>query len=773
MRKIEKMPLVAIKNLIMFPNAALSFELERTESVEALEKLTEMHNTVFITAQKDNTLEVLDERQIFRTGTISSIKKIIRLPGNMVQVVAQGKKRGTITKFIKDELYIEVNVRTLAEVKILDHGDDNIEIEAMMQMAREDFEDYIHLHSKLLIDNFDYIHSLESPALISDAIISNLSVPVAIKQKFLEEVDPLERLKAVIALLHRESEVLSMKKDISMQVKKNVDKHQKEYYLREHLKVIQEELGEKDNMIADIEAYKERMSKVVMPETVIKKIEKEISRLRRTSAVSQEGTVIRDYLDWVLDLPWSIKSEENKDIKHAEEVLDSEHYGLKKIKERIVEFLAVRQNTNNLDAPIMCLVGPPGVGKTSIAKSIATALNRKYVRLSLGGVHDEAEIRGHRKTYIGSMPGRLISSLKNAGESNPLILLDEIDKMGKGIKGDPTSALLEVLDREQNKTFRDNYLEVPYDISDVLFIATANTLEDIPVALRDRLDIVQLSSYTFEEKKQIANNFLTKKQLKKHGLADKSFEIRESALEDIITHYTKEAGVRQLERLIATLCRKAVKEFLTKDVEEIIISSENLEDYLGKQKYRKDKANDKPEVGVVRGLAWTSVGGDTLSIEVNKSDGKGKLKLTGNMGDVMKESAEAAFSFIRSNSSELNIDKDFYKNTDIHIHIPEGATPKDGPSAGITMATAMISSLTGRTVSNDVGMTGEITIRGKVLPIGGLKEKAIAAKRAGLKKVLIPAQNESDFHELEDYIKEGLEFVLVENIYRVLEHAFV
>lgn len=768
--KTIKLPLVSIKGLVMFPNSTVNLELGISKSILALEQIKEENTLVFFATQKDHKEEMPVEKDIYQVGTISTIKKISKLPNNMFAIVAEGIKRATITEFIKEEPYFEVVVNEIEEKEI---NTQEKEVMALMQLAKEVFKEYYILLGKALSESIAYINSLECPSQISDVILCKVKVINSTKQKFLEEIDPIERLRKTIKLLEEQKEVVVIQKEILIKVRQNVDKHQKDYYLREHLKVIKNELGEKDSIETEINSYKERMKNLQLPKLVVEKINKEISRLRRNVGFSQEGVLIRDYIDLILDLPWNIKSEENNNLKKAQDILNLEHYGLKKVKERVIEFLAVRQNTNNLDAPILCLVGPPGVGKTSIAKSIAKALNRKHTRISLGGVHDESEIRGHRKTYVGAMPGRIISCIKNVGVSNPIILLDEIDKMGKGIKGDPTSALLEVLDGEQNQSFRDNYVELPYDISDVLFICTANNLDSIPYALKDRLDIIQLSSYTFEEKKNIVTNFLIQRQTKKHGLDSSKLLIQSGAVDNIIRYYTKEAGVRNLERLIGSLCRKAVKELLTTDKKEIIIYENSLEDYLGKPRFKKDRINRTPEVGVVNGLAWTILGGDILSIEVNKAKGKGKLKLTGNMGNIMKESALAGLSYIRSNSDKLSIDKDFYKNTDIHIHIPEGSTPKDGPSAGITMATAMISSLSNRAVINDVGMTGEITIRGKVLAIGGLKEKVLAAKQAGIKKVLIPIDNKHNLDELEDYVKAGLEFVLVKDMEEVLDSSLV
>ncbi|MCL1996161.1 MAG: endopeptidase La [Defluviitaleaceae bacterium] len=763
---IQKLPLIKVKGHVVFPSTRVVLEVSRTFPVAAAEDPREIGMRVFIVTQKESEQP---GENIYKVGTIAEIERVSKLSSEKSRVVVRGVKRARIDSFSQNTLY--------AEVLAIDLEDESTEISeederVAIKLARTSFESYLR-HLKIRSDDMPFIQTSQDLSEISYKIIANINTDVENKQLILEERNPVARLRSCVIIIQRELERLVVQKEVSVNVRQNVEKQQKEYYLREHLKVIKEQLGEKEQ--TDAEGYEEKIESLAANDEVKNKLNKELAKLKRLPNNAQEASVVREYLDLVLDLPWGDKTDENNDIKHSQQVLEDDHYGLTKIKERIVEFLAVRLKTNGLNAPILCLVGPPGVGKTSIAKSIAKALNRKYVRISLGGLHDEAEIRGHRKTYLGAMPGRIIGAIRQSKKDNPLILLDELDKVGMSHRGDPTSALLEVLDKEQNIAFRDNYVEVPYDISDVLFVCTANTLENIPPALKDRLDIIRLSSYTFQEKKQIAIKYLIKKQMEDHALDDTDLVIDDIALEELINYYTKEAGVRQLERQIESLCRKAVKEVMEKgsDKTQIFITQDNIKTYLGKRKFRLRKTNDEPEVGIVNGLAYTAHGGDTLSIEVNKAAGRGKLNLTGNIGKVMDESATAAFSFIRSNCEVLGIDQNFYRKLDMHIHIPEGATPKDGPSAGVTMATAMVSTLCDVPVKSDVAMTGEITIRGKVLPIGGLKEKVLAAKAAGIKTVLLPQDNESDLFEIEEYAKEGLDFVLVNDIHQVLEHALV
>lgn len=763
--KLQKLPLVKIKDYVLVPSSKATLEVSRTDHIRAMEDLSVEAITVFITTQKQDFIE--GEEDFYTVGTISLVERAVKVNEEKSNVMVTGLRRGIISRFNDDNLCLEVEVEELQDSYVSYQAED---LAKLLSLARTSFENYVR-HLNIRTEDIIFIKNSNNIVDVAYKIISNVRVNVKVKQQILEDSDPFNRLRQCIVIIQQDLERLLVQKEVLSTVRQNVDKNQKEYYLREHLKVIKEQLGEKDQ--TSTEDYEERIKKLNASEEVREKLNKETLKLKRLPITSQEYSVVREYLDLVLDLPWGEKTKENNDIESAEAILEYDHYGLVKIKERIVEFLAVRINTGGINAPILCLVGPPGVGKTSIAKSIAKSLNRKYVRMSLGGLHDEAEIRGHRKTYLGAMPGRIIGSIRQAKKDNPLILLDEIDKLGNSHRGDPTSALLEVLDKEQNKTFRDNFVEVPYDISDVLFVCTANTLENIPYALRDRLDIIQLSSYTFNEKTHIAKGYLITKQINDHALKENALTITNEALNDIINYYTREAGVRQLERQIESLCRKVVRKVIENENTNVTITSDNLKDFLGKKKYRLRKVNEEAEVGIVNGLAYTALGGDTLSIEVNKANGRGKLKLTGNVGKVMDESATAAFSFIRSNCSALGIDENFYRKIDMHIHIPEGATPKDGPSAGVTMATAMVSSLCDTPVKSDIAMTGEITIRGKVLPIGGVKEKVLAAKAAGIKTVLLPLDNENDLFEIEEYAKEGIDFVLVNDIHQVLEHALV
>ncbi len=768
--EIMILPLIPLRGTVVFPNSVVSFDVGRDKSIKALEYAADKDIPVFLTSQKNPTQEEPDYEDVYKMGTVTKIKQTIRLPGNMLRVLAEGLFRAEITSFNSEHIFMQAEIKIITEDEVKDEADLNTC--SLVRTAQEAFEEYSALTGRLSPEIIMQALMCELPGALADLIASHLFVLHTDKQQILEKLDYIERLNLSLEILYKELNILNLQKEIYSKVKVGIEKNQKEYYLKEQIKVIQEELGEKEGIINEIQEIRNRIEKEKIPEYVSEKLEKELKRLERINNISAEANVIRDYVDLLVELPWGKKSKESADIKRAEDILNKEHYGLEKVKERIVEFLAVRQMSQKADVPILCLVGPPGVGKTSIAQSVAKSLNRKYVRMSLGGVRDEAEIRGHRKTYVGAMPGRIISSLKQAKTNNPLILFDEIDKLGNDFRGDPSSALLEVLDSEQNISFRDHYLELPFDLSDVLFMCTANTVTTIPDALRDRLEIINLSSYTEDEKFNIATKFLINKQLKKHGLKRNIVKIDDSAVSDVIKYYTREAGVRQLERYIGSLCRKAVKQLLTdKSKKTVTFTSENIEGFLGKRKYRIDKKIKNSEIGIARGLAWTSLGGETLSVEVNTMKGTGKFELTGSIGDVMKESAHAAISYIRSASSTLNISKKFYKDTDIHIHIPEGAVPKDGPSAGITMATAMISALTGIPVKNDVGMTGEITIRGRILPIGGLKEKVLAAKNAGLRKVIIPIENDKDLNELPESIKENMEFILAENMSGVLEHS--
>jgi ATP-dependent Lon protease len=769
-KEIKKhiLPLLPLRGLTVFPYMILHFDVGRVKSIKALEEAMINNQLIFLVTQKEAKNDSPGEEDVYNVGTISKVKQLLKLPGDTIRVLVEGVSRAEISEFTHTEPFFAAEV---VEQIYMDDDQHSVEIEALKRRVLSAFEDYVGLSNKISPETVLSITTIEDPGQLSDMVASNIFLKVEQKQEILNEFDPKIRLERILEILLKEMEILEIEKNINTKVRKQIDKMQKEYYLREQLKAIQSELGDKEGITGEVEEYKEKLKKAEFPEEVEKKVLKELDRLLKMQSGSAEGSVIRTYLDWVFDLPWSKETEEIIDLKKAEEILDEDHYGLEKVKERIVEYLAVRKLKNNLKGPILCLVGPPGVGKTSIAKSIARALNRNYVRMSLGGVKDESEIRGHRRTYVGAMPGRIIASLKQAGTKNPLILLDEIDKMSSDFRGDPASAMLEVLDGEQNFTFRDHYLELPFDLSNVMFLTTANSLETIPRPLLDRMEIIHISSYTEEEKVNIALKYLIPKQVEAHGLGKKSIYIDEKTARDVINYYTREAGVRSLEREFANLCRKAARTIVSSRSKTVKITTEKLEKYLGTKKFRYDKANEKDEIGVATGLAWTSVGGDTLSIEVSLMDGNGKLELTGHLGDIMKESARAAMSFIRSKADQLHIDKNFYNKFDIHIHVPEGAIPKDGPSAGITLATAMISALTGIPVKKNVAMTGEITLRGRVLPIGGLKEKVLAAHRAGINTIIVPMDNKKDIDDIPENVRKKIKFVIASEMETVINTA--
>jgi len=768
--KRQILPVLPLRGITVFPHMTVHFDVGRSKSVKAIGEAMRNHQLIFLVTQTDATNENPDESGMYKVGTIAIIRQILRLPGDAIRVLVEGITRAEVAEYTQTDPYFEAEV---CEKVFISDKNNKAEAKALMRKTLSVFEEYVNLNQKVNPELFNKALEVQEISQLSDVIAANLTIPAEDKQMILDEFDSKTRLEKLISCLSKEIEILNLEKDISMKVKQQIDKMQKEYYLKEQIKAIQNELGDKDGIAGEIAEYRAKFKELELPEEVANKTEKELDRLQKMQSGSAEGSVIRNYLDCIAELPWNKKTEDFIDLKKAKEVLDSDHYGLEKVKDRIIEYLAVKKMTNSLNGPILCLYGPPGVGKTSIAKSIAKAVNRKYVRLSLGGVRDEAEIRGHRKTYIGAMPGRIITAMKQAGSKNPLILLDEIDKMSSDFKGDPASAMLEVLDAEQNFAFRDHFLEVPFDLSDVMFIMTANSLDTIPRPLLDRMEIITLSSYTGEEKLNIATKYLIPKQIEKHGLKKNSISIGNSVVKDVIDGYTREAGVRTLEREIATICRRVAREILEKDINKVTVTSKNLEDYLGPVKVTHDKANKKNEVGIVTGLAWTAVGGEILNIEVNTMPGNGNLELTGQLGDVMKESARAGFSYIRSIAKRLNIPDDFYKKIDIHVHIPEGATPKDGPSAGITMTTAVISALTGIEVKHDVAMTGEITLRGRVLPIGGLKEKVFAAYRAGIKTIIIPKDNEKDLDEIPENIRNKIKFVPATHMDTVLKTALV
>lgn len=766
-QEINVMPVLPLRGITIFPEMVMHFDVGREKSIKAVEVAMKNDELLFAVAQKDADTDEPTQEDLYDVGTIVQIKQMVKISEGQFKVLVKGKSRAKILE-IEDAEYMSATVAVIEEERIFDEN-----YEALIRSVAEEFERYAKLSPRITEEVLYGILGVKDSVEMIDLIVGHIPVEVDKKQEILGCIDLNERMFKVIQLLTDEIAILSIQKDIYTKVKQNVDKSQKEYYLREQIKVIQEELGDKDGLQADLEKYKNKMAKLEMPQEVKDKLDKELKKLEKIPTASPESASVRTYIEVLLDLPWGTITKENRDLKKANTILNKGHYGLTKVKERVLEYLAVKQLSEDAKAPIICLVGPPGVGKTSIAKSIAEALGRNYVRISLGGVRDESEIRGHRRTYVGAIPGRFVYGLTEAKSMNPLMLLDEVDKMAGDFRGDPAAALLEILDSKQNNSFRDHYLELPLDLSQTVFIATANSLGTIPRPLLDRMEVIEVSSYTELEKLEIAQKYLLPAQLKENALTNKMLKISKANMSYLISHYTKEAGVRGLERTLGKVCRKAAKELVETEAEVISVTSSKLKDYLGAPIFDYIAKNETSEVGIVRGLAWTSVGGDTLSVEVNRMKGKGRLQLTGKMGDVMKESAQAAVSYIRSKADELGVEADFYEKEDLHIHIPEGAVPKDGPSAGITMATAMISALTDRPVKANLAMTGEITIRGRVLPIGGLKEKLLAAKRAQIDLIIVPIDNKKNVDEMEEHTVEGLEIVYAKTMDDVLKHVFI
>ena len=750
----QTLPLIPLRGISIFPHMVIHFDVGREKSILALEKAMLEEGTVFLSTQRDAKTNDPTVDDFYEVGTVAKVKQMLKLPGGSIRVLVEGINRGKVLNIEQTEPYF------IAEIEEMVYDEEAIEkdldMEAGMRLVMNDFEEYLSLNEKISSEVLVTISDIEDPGRLVDIIVSYIYLKIEDNQRILETFDFNERLELLHIILQEEIEVLKIEDKINQRVKKQINKVQKEYYLREQIKAIQKELGQDDDILAEIDEYQEKIEKIKMPKEVKEKALKEVDRLGKLSSHSAETGVIRTYLDWIVELPWEKETKEKIDIKKSRDILNEEHQGLEDVKERILEFIAIRKLTNTIKGPIICLVGPPGVGKTSIARSIAKSLNRKFVRMSLGGVRDEAEIRGHRRTYIGAMPGSIINSIKKAGSKNPVFLFDEIDKLSSDYKGDPSSALLEVLDPEQNTTFTDHYLDVPFDLSKVLFITTANTTASIPAPLLDRMEVIRLSGYTEEEKLQISLNHLLPKQLKEHGLTKENLVL---------------SGVRNLERNIANVCRKAAKKIVEKNLKIVRINASNLSNYLGMEKYRFDSVGEEDQIGVANGLAWTSVGGETLSIEVNTMKGNGKIQLTGKLGDVMKESAMTGISYIRANSDKWGINPDFHKDMDIHIHVPEGAIPKDGPSAGITIATAVISALSNTPIKKDVAMTGEITLRGRVLPVGGIKEKVLAAHRMGVEKIIIPFENEKDLESIPDKIRKKITFVLAKTMEEVLVNA--
>lgn len=766
---VKTYPLLPLRGYVIFPYTILNLDVGRDKSIAALEQAMLDDGQIMLAAQKDVQQEEPMPDGIYQMGTIAHVKQLIKLPGGTVRVLVEGLTRALIQSYEEVQGYYRVRVIPIHEPETVK----NVQEEALMRALLQAFEEYAKLSKKVPADTLETVNSINEPGRLADVIAAHFTLSATDKQQILESIDPAERLEKMCNIVTRELEILELERKIVLQVRKQMERNQKEYYLREQLKAIQKELGQKDERASEADELRDKLLELDLPERVREKAEKEIDRLEKIPPGVAEGVVVRNYLDWLLSLPWKEASTDRLDINLAERILDEDHYGLTKVKERIVEFLAVRQLATNIKGPIICLVGPPGVGKTSLARSVARALDRRFARISLGGVRDEAEIRGHRRTYVGAMPGRIIQAMRQVGTRNPVLLLDEIDKMSTDFRGDPSAALLEVLDPEQNVAFVDHYLEVPFDLSAVLFITTANTIHTIPKPLLDRMEVLDITSYTEEEKYQIAWRHLLPKQLQAHGLSKEQLHMSEGAIRKIIREYTREAGVRQLEREIAAVCRKVAKEVVRRPETVAKVTAQNIATYLGTERYRYNLAEQRDQIGVATALVWTEVGGDTAPVEVTVMPGTGKLILTGKLGDVMRESAQAATSYVRSRAADLGVDPDFHSTRDVHIHVPEGAIPKDGPSAGITMATALASALSSRPVRRDVAMTGEVTLRGRVLPIGGLKEKALAAHRAGIRTIILPTDNRRDLSELPPNVRRQLNFVFADHMDQVLATALI
>jgi len=766
----RQLPVLPLRGVLIFPYMVIHLDVGRSKSIHAIEEAMIQDKQIFLATQKEAETDEPNEDDIYKVGSIAEIKQVLKLPGGTIRVLVEGLHRAKSIKLVATEPFFKAEIEEYEEEEL---SEKSAEMEALMRSVNFQFEQYVKLSKKIPAETVIAVVTLDDPGRLADVIASHLTLKIFDKQQILESVSLKERLEKLYSILTRELEILELERKISSRVRKQMEKTQKEYYLREQLKAIQKELGEKDERAAEADDLREKIAEAKLPEEVEEKALKEVERLEKMPPMVAEASVVRNYLDWLLALPWQEYTEDRLDINLAEGILDEDHYGLKKAKERILEFLAVRQLVKKIKGPILCLIGPPGVGKTSLAKSIARALERKFVRISLGGVRDEAEIRGHRRTYVGAMPGRIIQGIRNAGSNNPVFLLDEIDKMSTDFRGDPSAALLEVLDPEQNSTFSDHFIEVPFDLSNVMFVTTANVIYNIPRPLLDRMEVIRISGYTEEEKVAIAERYLLPKQKREHGLNDEMMQVSDNTLLQIVRLYTREAGVRNLEREIAGICRKAAKEIVNNADKKVKVTVQNLHNYLGIPRYRYGTTEKDNEIGVATGLAWTEVGGDILQIEVSLLAGKGKLLLTGKLGEVMKESAQAGFSYVRSKAKELNIEDDFHEKYDIHIHVPEGAIPKDGPSAGITMATALASALSKKKIRKDVAMTGEITLRGRVLPVGGIKEKVLAAHRAGSKIIILPQENEKDLEDIPANIKRKLEFILAEHMDQVIDKAFV